>query len=165
MSLGNADVVLFAMIFVSTLIGLFRGLFREAFSLFVWGASLFVAYTFAGVLEPVVARMIDNRTMAFPLAMVVLFVLCLVLGNLGQRLGASLISNTGLGGLDRALGMAFGAARGAVVAIVLLIALRPFFGDSAWWQESRIITGLLAFESVVLQGLQSLTGRLTGLVG
>jgi hypothetical protein len=52
-----------------------------------------------------------------------------------------------------------------VVAIVLLIALRPFFGDSAWWQESRIITGLLAFESVVLQGLQSLTGRLTGLVG
>lgn len=165
MSLGNADVVLLAMIFVSTIVGLFRGLFREAFSLLVWGASLFVAYTFAGVLEPLVARMIGNRTMAFPLAMVMLFIVCLIIGNLGQRVGASLITNTGLGSLDRALGMAFGAARGAVVAIVLLIALRPFFGQSAWWQGSKIISGLMAFESVVLQGLQSLTGRLTGLFG
>ena len=98
-------------------------------------------------------------------AMVLLFVLCVLLGNLTQKLGASFISNSGLTGVDRLLGMAFGAARGGVVAVVLLIAVRPFFGNTAWWHASRLIPVLLRFEDVVLRGLQSFTTRVTGLMG
>ena len=162
MSLGNADVVLLGMIGISTVIGLFRGFVREALSLLIWGLSLFVAYTFAGVIAPWVARMIGNQTLAFPASMVLLFVVCLLLGSLGQRLLATIVSSTGLGGVDRLLGMAFGAARGCVVAIVLLIAVRPFFGNSAWWSASHVIAALLTFEQVVLQGLQTVMGRVTG---
>ncbi len=162
MSLTNADVVLLGLIGISTVIGLFRGFVREALSLLIWGVSLFVAYTFAGVIAPWVARMIGNQTMAFPGAMVLLFVVCLVLGSIGQRLGATLVSSTGLGGVDRLLGMAFGAARGCVVAIVLLIAVRPFFGSTQWWGASQVVGVLLTFEQVVLQGLQTVMGRVAG---
>lgn len=154
--MSNADVVLFGLIAISTFIGMFRGFFHEAFSLLVWSVSLFVAYTFAGMVAPMIGRAIGNETMAFPLAMVVLFVGCLVVGFLGRGLGKSWLAGAGLGGLDRILGMAFGAARGGIVAVVLLIALRPFFADSPWWHESIAVRWLMGFEEEVLSGLRTL---------
>ena len=154
----NADIALSILIGLSTLIGLFRGLFREAFSLAVWAASLVVAYLLAPSLQPLLARSVGSDAIAYPLALIAVFVACLVVGALLQRLGAALIDNTGLSGLDRLLGMVFGAARGVIVAIVLLIALRPFFATASWWQESVLVSLLLTFEHAVLSGLQSFAG-------
>ena len=164
MKFNNADVVLLILIGVSTLIGLFRGLFREAFSLAVWGVSLAVAYLFAPALQPLIARSVGNDAVAYPLAMVVVFVCCLIVGALLQRFGATLIDSTGLSGLDRVLGMVFGAARGAIVAVVLLIALRPFLAAAPWWQESVMIGLLLTFEHLVLGTLQSLALQVSGFI-
>jgi uncharacterized membrane protein required for colicin V production len=49
-----------------------------------------------------------------------------------------LIRVTGLSGTDRFLGMAFGAARGALLVVVAvgLLSLGPVQQDG-WWQESR----------------------------
>jgi len=51
---------------------------------------------------------------------------------------------TGLSGTDRFLGMAFGAARGALLVVVAigLISLGPVQQDT-WWQESRLIPQFL----------------------
>ena len=163
MKFGNADLVLLTLIGLSTLIGLFRGLFREAFSLAVWAVSLAIAYMFAPRLQPLLAHVVGSDAVAYPLAMVTVFVTCLIIGALLQRFGATLIDSTGLSGLDRLLGMAFGAARGAIVAIVLLIALRPFFATAVWWQESVMIDVLLTFEHVVLGALRSFAGQVSAL--
>ncbi len=55
-----------------------------------------------------------------------------------------LIRVTGLSGTDRFLGMAFGAARGALLVVVAigLISLGPVQQDT-WWQESRLIPQFL----------------------
>lgn len=55
-----------------------------------------------------------------------------------------LIRVTGLSGTDRFLGMAFGAARGALLVVVAigLLSLGPVQQDP-WWQESRLIPQFL----------------------
>lgn len=55
-----------------------------------------------------------------------------------------LIRVTGLSGTDRFLGMAFGAARGALLVVVAigLLSLGPVQQDT-WWQESRLIPQFL----------------------
>lgn len=162
MKFGGADFVLAALIGLSTLIGLFRGLFKEAFSLIIWALSLVLAYLFAPSVQPTLARTVGSDAVAYPLALVAIFIVCLIVGALMQRMGATLIDNTGLSGLDRLLGMVFGAARGAIVAVVLLIALRPFFATATWWQESVAISLLLSLEHVVLSGLQNVAGHVSG---
>lgn len=162
MNLGTADFVLLTLIGVSTVIGLFRGLFREAFSLLVWAAALVIAYASAPALAPMIGHAVGSDAAAHPLAMVVVFIACIIIGALLQRFGAALIDTTGLSGLDRLLGMAFGAVRGVIVGVVVLIALRPFMGNSPWWQESVVIGLLLTFEHVVLTGVQSIAAHISG---
>ena len=162
MKFAGADIALLVLIGVSTLIGLFRGLFREAFSLAVWGGSLAIAYLLAPALRPLLAQALGNDAAAYPLALLAVFAACMMVGALLQRLGAGLIDRTGLTGVDRLLGVAFGAARGAVVAVVLLIALRPFLAAAVWWQESVTISVLLSFEHAVLGALQGFAGHIAG---
>ena len=76
--------------------------------------------------------------------LVAMFVATLVVGAMINYLIGELIRVTGLSGTDRFLGMAFGAARGAllVVTAVGLLSLGPVQQDS-WWQESRLVPQFL----------------------
>ena len=85
------------------------------------------------------------------IAFVLIFVATLIVGSLVQWLVAKLIKGTGLSGTDRFLGFLFGSARGLLVCIIALIAMRPFTDQSAWWQTSIITPELLAFEQDVLK--------------
>ena len=85
------------------------------------------------------------------ISFVVVFGATLIVGGIVQWAIAKLVESTGLSGTDRILGFVFGGARGAIVCIVALIALRPFAIDAHWWQASRLQRELLAFEGDVLQ--------------
>jgi uncharacterized membrane protein required for colicin V production len=61
-----------------------------------------------------------------------------------------LVLGTGLTGTDRFLGFLFGSARGVLVCIIALIAMRPFAQESEWWLNSGITPEMLAFEQDVL---------------
>ena len=69
-----------------------------------------------------------------------MFVATLLVGAMINFLIGELIRVTGLSGTDRFLGMAFGAARGALLVVVAvgLLSLGPVQQDS-WWQESRLV--------------------------
>ncbi len=62
-----------------------------------------------------------------------------------------LVETTGLTGTDRFLGFLFGSARGVLVCIIGLIAIRPFASDADWWGESEFSPALLEFEQDVLE--------------
>ncbi|MFM8355081.1 MAG: CvpA family protein, partial [Gammaproteobacteria bacterium] len=74
-------------------------------------------------------------------------------GGLVQWALGALVKSTGLSGTDRLLGFVFGGARGVLVCLVGLIALRAFVEQTAWWQSSLIIPELLAFEQALLHAL------------
>jgi len=136
-----ADWTILAVIGVSTAISLKRGFVREALSLLVWVAAVFVALAFHDRLATLIGERIAAPSLRTLVAFGILFVLTLVLGAVLNGLVASLVRATGLTGTDRVLGMVFGLTRGALICLAVVVVapmLLPVREDG-WWQESRLI--------------------------
>ena len=134
------DIAIVAIILVSALIGLARGLIREVLSLAVWVAALGVAYLYHKGVADVLTAQIAQPNVRVGVAFVGLVLVVLILGSIIGALLTALIDKTGLTGVDRVLGLIFGAARGGVVVAmaVFLAALTPL-PEEPWWQESGVI--------------------------
>jgi membrane protein required for colicin V production len=149
------DYVILSIIAISALIGLARGFLREILSLAIWALAVILALGFADQMVPLLPKRIDGESLRFVAAFAVIFVGTLLAGAVVQWLVGQMVASTGLSGTDRLIGLVFGALRGAVVCIVAAIALRPFMAEQAWWQESRVMPALSAFEVDVMQAFSS----------
>lgn len=137
------DYLLIGIVVVSTLISLIRGFVKEALSLLVWVAAVFVARMFADRLAPFFADSISTPSLRLGLAYVILFVATLIVGGVVNYLVGQLVKSTGLSGTDRIIGMGFGAARGLLVAcVMILIAQLTPLVDDPWWKQSVVIETL-----------------------
>lgn len=138
------DWAIVAVITVSTLISLTRGFVKEALSLLTWIVAGAVAWLFGGSLANYLTPYIQTPSARVIAACVILFVATLIVGAMISFLIGQLIEATGLGGLDRLLGMIFGAARGAllIVGAVGVLSLAPVQQDP-WWQQSALIPHFL----------------------
>ena len=133
------DYVLLGAFAVSVVIGFFRGFFREALSLVNWALALWLAWRFSGLLDPWLAS-VSSPVMKLWLGRVVVFVGALMAGGLIGHLMVLLVRKSGLTGVDRTLGMVFGAGRGVLVIGVLVIIFQMLEMDrEPWWQESVIV--------------------------
>ena len=146
------DIAILALIGVSTVIGLVRGLVREVLSLVAWVAAFWLALGFAGELAPYLDFVSDSEVVQSITAFVVLFVVALLVGALINHLVAIVIKSTGLTGTDRVLGMAFGLLRGVVlVAAIMVVGIVAERQGEDWWQDSELIA-LLEPVAVWLHG-------------
>jgi membrane protein required for colicin V production len=162
------DLAVVVLVLLSAVIGLVRGLVREVFSLVVWASALVLALLFSPRVAGYLAPLIGNDSLQYVGAFTCVFIATLVVGALIQWMMARLIDGTGLTGTDRVLGFVFGSARGALVCIVVLIAMRPFGEDETWWQASVIVPALLDFEEeilVLLDATADIAGDLVGAGG
>ncbi len=137
--------------------GLTRGFVREVLSLAIWAIAVMLAVGFSEHVAKMLPARLEGESLRFITAFAVVFVGALVIGAIVQWLLQRLIATTGLSGTDRLLGLLFGGLRGGVVCIVAVIALRPFAVEQSWWQTSRAIPVLSAFESDLLHAV-SLAG-------
>ncbi|MEE9254873.1 MAG: CvpA family protein [Pseudomonadales bacterium] len=145
-----ADGSIVIILGISTVIGLFRGMVKEVLSLVIWVGAFIIARLLSTSLEPLLAGYIDSPYLRSATAFAAVFFTCLVAGGLVSRFVARLVKASGLVALDKVLGSVFGALRGAVVCIVVLLALRPFCDGYLWWGESFFIPLLMAFDDAVL---------------
>lgn len=149
--LALTDWVLLAVLALSLLVGLWRGLVFEVLSLLGWIAAFFIAQWFA----PEVANWLPLSTASPPVRFAAAFVLTFVgavfLAGLIAALLKKLVTAVGLRPVDRVLGALFGVVRGVVLllAATLAIEMTPLH-TSSWWQESRGAPWL----SAALQGLK-----------
>jgi membrane protein required for colicin V production len=151
--LGWVDWTLLAVVAVSLLVGVWRGLVFEVMALVGW----LVAYVAAQWLGPLLAPHLPvgepgsglNAGAAFAVA----FVVALLAWALLARLVRLLIHATPLTAIDRLLGGAFGLLRGAVVllAVATLVAYTPAARSQAWTQSHGA-----AWLGTLLQGLKPL---------
>jgi membrane protein required for colicin V production len=134
------DYAIIGLIVISMLIGLFRGLIKEAFALITWGVASWVGLTFSSQFAELLENAIAVPSIRIAAAFITLFLLTLILGAIINYLLSALISKTGLTGTDRLAGLLFGAGRGAILVIILvmLAGLTPL-PDTAWWKESQLI--------------------------
>jgi membrane protein required for colicin V production len=137
-SFGWVDAVLAAVLLLSGVVGLWRGLAFEVLSLVGWVVAFFVAQAFAPAAAAYVPFGVPGGALNHGIAFFATFVLALVLWALASRLLRLLIHATPLQPVDRVLGGVFGLARGAVLllAVATVVMLSPAQRSLAW-QQSR----------------------------
>jgi len=145
------DWIAVTLIVVSMLFGLMRGLVFEVVSLMGWVAAFIAAQWLASDVAAWLPFGEPQATWRYPLAFVLVFVAVAFGVGLVAALTRKLITVVGLRPVDRILGAAFGAARGAVALLVLAVVVHLLvLSDSAWWRDS-LSAGVL---DAALQGLK-----------
>ena len=145
------DWLAIALIGLSALYGVTRGLVFEVISLLGWGAAFWCAQAFATGVAAWLPIGDAEAAWRYPLAFVLVFVGVAFGVGLAASLMRRLVSAAGLSPVDRTLGGAFGLARGAVVLLVLAVMVHLLaLSEGAWWHESRS-AGVL---DAALQGLK-----------
>jgi membrane protein required for colicin V production len=142
------DWVILGIFALSSLIGLVRGLVKEAMSLVVWVLALFVASHFKTQAAVVLEQYIQTPSLREMAAFGGLFAATLFIGALVNFLLGQIVKMTGLSGTDRVLGALFGAGRGFLVVMAIIIFLPPVIpiDKDNWWHQSRLIPEFHAFE-------------------
>ncbi|MEY4589137.1 MAG: hypothetical protein RL497_1213 [Pseudomonadota bacterium] len=142
------DWVILGIFGLSSLIGLVRGLVKEAMSLVVWALALFVASHFKVQMAILLEPYIQTPSLREMAAFGGLFVGTLFTGALVNFVLGQIVKMTGLGGTDRILGAVFGAGRGFLVVMAIIIFLPPVIpiDKDNWWHQSILIPEFQAFE-------------------
>jgi len=159
-SFNWADWTIVAIIGVSCAFSLLRGFVREALSLAAWLLATFVAIAFHERLAVVLARWIHTPSLQLIVAFAALFFATLLLGALVNKLLGTLVAASGLGGIDRLLGMVFGLARGLliVMAIVIWLPMAMPVKSDPWWGESTLIPHFESSEGLAREAFAAVMG-------
>lgn len=117
------DLVVFAVVALSGVFALVRGLVREVLSIVSWVGAVFATlYGFAW-LRPFADRFVSPPWLADGLTALGLFVVTLIVLGLFATMISRAVRRTSASALDRSLGFLFGLARGAVIVCIAWIAL------------------------------------------
>ena len=115
------DYTVLAVVGISMLLGVMRGLVREALNLLAWIAAFWVANAYAGDIARLLPEAIPTESVRFIAAFVLLFLGALLLMSLVTIALAELVKTLGLGGFDKGLGALFGLARGVLIVLILVL--------------------------------------------
>ena len=123
--MAGFDYAIIAVLLISASLSLLRGFTKEVLSISGWILSGYAAVFFGPSLKPLLAPHIDIDWAVTGGAMLIVFLIVLIAFTIGGSFIAGSIKGTGLGPLDRTLGVAFGILRGAFIICMF------YFGISA----------------------------------
>ena len=139
------DVTSISILFVSSVLAYFRGLSREVFAIISWITAALIAFIIAPQLNPLINKvpiikeiLMDSCQLSIIIAYIVSFIISLIILSLIVPMITNIIHQSNLSGLDRLLGLCFGALRGFLIIIALTIVYDLFFigGESIGQVES-----------------------------
>jgi len=137
------DWIAVALLGLSVLVGIWRGLLFEVISLVGWVAAFFMAQWFASDLADILPMGAPDAPWRYAAAFVIIFVAVAFGVGLVASLIRALVKAAGLRPVDRTLGGVFGLARGALALLVAAVAVHLFsLEQSVWWRESASATVL-----------------------
>ena len=135
-----ADLIVIVVLLVSGVFAFVRGFVHEVLAVASWVGAAFVTLYAYPLVQPWVLGVIAVEFIASLLTGVGLFLVALVLFSVLTRVLSNRIQHSSLGALDRSLGLLFGFLRGAVIVVLVWLALGYMVteGDRpAWIQEAR----------------------------
>jgi membrane protein required for colicin V production len=150
-SISTVDWVLLAVLVLSLLVGLWRGLVFEVLSVLGWVAAFFLAQWFAPDVAALLPMSSASQSIRYAAAFVLTFIVAVFVAGLLASIVRKMVAAVGLRPVDRLLGGVFGLVRGLVLllAVAVAISMTPLQG-SLWWKES---TGAPVL-SAALKGLK-----------
>jgi membrane protein required for colicin V production len=128
------DYAVLIIIGLSVLLGVIRGLVREVLSLVAWVVAFVAAGLFGGWLADALPAEMGAAELRLLAGYAGVFLAVLVLMSIAAVVASRLVKAAGLGVEDRVLGVLFGAARGmlVVMVLVLLAGLTSLPRQTAW---------------------------------
>ncbi|MEZ2740484.1 CvpA family protein [Comamonas jiangduensis] len=155
------DGLLLGILVVSMLLGAWRGLIFELFSLVGWVAGFFVARLFAQDVAGLLPLSGFDATVQYGIGFVLTFVVAVFAWGLLSALAKKLIEVAGLRPVDRTLGAVFGVLRAAVLILVLsVVVVSTPLHTQTWWTQSLAAPWLTDAVASVLPALSVEWGRL-----
>ena len=139
------DIVVIAIVFLSAVVALWRGLVRETFSIFEWVASAYVALRLAPVFQPMLADIVQPAWLAWIAAFVGVLIAVLVPLSMLTHRFAEIVKRSEIGPVDRALGFVFGIGRGLVIVGLAYIAFASFVPQE---QHPQVLTEARLFPMI-----------------
>lgn len=161
MALTWIDWLFVAVLVVTGLTGLMRGLIREALGLAAWVVALLAARLLAEPVADLLAGVIDNPDGRLVLAFIlVIFAVILLCGIVIHVMHAA-VEWVGMGVLNRVTGAVFGMAKGAAILVLatILVSLTPLAQLQAW-QEAELRPTFEQLRDWALSHLEGWEGRL-----
>ncbi|MBP7352973.1 CvpA family protein [Comamonas sp. UBA7528] len=135
--MATLDAVLLVVCCASLLLGAWRGLVYELFSLVGWVAAFWIARLFAGDVGAWLPVDGFDPTVRYAAGFVAVFVVAVFAWGLLSALAKKLIEVVGLRPVDRTLGALFGVLRGMVlVLVVTLVVVNTPLHQQDWWVQS-----------------------------
>lgn len=133
------DVGVGILVLISAILATARGLTREVLSLATWaGSAAIAAYMYFN--HPEIARgFIAEPIVADVTTVLASFIIALIILHLITMRIADFVVDSRIGPLDRTLGFVFGALRGILIAVVVVVFGQWLLGPSlpAWAANSR----------------------------
>lgn len=114
----GVDIGVLAILLVSLLIGLWRGLLYEVLSLLGWPIAFFLSKMSADSLAPLLPM--EQETMRVTVAYALVFIAALIGWGIVARLISRMLKSIGSVWTDRMMGGLFGVLRGGMVVLVLV---------------------------------------------
>jgi membrane protein required for colicin V production len=145
------DLAVIAIIGLSVLLSVIRGLVREVLALAAWAVAFFAANVLATQVSQWMPQALESEELRLLAAFGCVFIAVLILMSLLAMLASKLVKDAGLGVEDRLLGVAFGLARGllVVLTLVLLAGLTPLPRQAVW--RNAMLSGPLEGLAVLVQ--------------
>jgi membrane protein required for colicin V production len=137
-TLSAVDWMLLAVLGLSLLLGLWRGIVQEVLSLAGWVAAFYVSQMYAPMAAAWLPMEGSSQMLRYAAGFVVVFIAVLVATVLVSFVVKKLVSAVGLGPLDRLLGSVFGLMRGVVIllAVTVLVGMTPM-RETEGWREAQ----------------------------
>ncbi len=127
------DYFLLAIVLLSAIFGLWRGLVREIVAVLTWIVMVLAMLYYAPILAPNLHIVTTSPVAQRYLSYIILFVVIFVLGWLLGRLVNGLVMVSGLSFINRILGGVFGLIRGLIILLLIV-----YFVSLGAWQNSQL---------------------------
>ena len=105
------DYIILAIVIISALMGLVRGLLREAIAVVTWVLAIVLAWSFGPSLEPMLGGVLEGSPMRIWAARTIIFVGVLLLGGAVSVIVSNFVRVSMFAGLDKFMGFVFGIIR------------------------------------------------------
>jgi membrane protein required for colicin V production len=141
MPVSPLDLAVLAIVLISAFLASVRGFTREVLAIISWVAAAISSYYFYPQALPYAKQYISNPTIALIAAIAAVFLVTLIVVALITVKISDFILDSRIGPLDRSLGFLFGAARGALIALVafaFFVWLVPEKNQPVWVKDSKV---------------------------
>ncbi len=134
------DYIILAIVIISAVMGLVRGLLREAIAVITWFLAIVLAWLFAPSLAPMLGGVLKDSELAIWAARTIIFVGVLLLGGAVSVVLGHYIRVSMFAGMDKFLGFVFGIIRGVVIVGAFTIAIQALrMDEDPRWKNSKLM--------------------------